>query len=60
MRGVDDRLVGMFSYVRLEDRIAADHPLRLIRALVEEVLERLWGRLAELYWHTGRPSIPPV
>ena len=38
MRGVDDRSVGMFSYVRLEDRIAADHPLRAIRALVEEVL----------------------
>jgi transposase len=27
--------------------------------LVEEVLERLSGRLAGLYSHTGRPSIPP-
>ena len=59
MRGADDRSVGMFSYVRLEDRIAADHPLRSIRALVEEVLGRLSGRLATLYSHTGRPSIPP-
>jgi transposase len=59
MRGSDDRAAGLFSYVRLEDRIAADHPLRAIRALVEEVLERLSGRLAGLYSHTGRPSIPP-
>lgn len=59
MRGADARSVGMFSYVRLEDRIAADHPLRSIRALVEDVLEQLSGRLAALYSHTGRPSIPP-
>lgn len=59
MRGSDDRSLGLFSYVRLEDRIAADHPLRAIRLLVEEVLERLSSRLAGLYSHTGRPSIPP-
>lgn len=59
MRGADDRSLGLFSYVRLEDRIAADHPLRAIRLLVEEVLERLSPRLAGLYSHTGRPSIPP-
>lgn len=59
MRGSDDRSLGLFSYVRLEDRIASDHPLRAIRSLVEEVLERLSGRLAGLYSHTGRPSIPP-
>ena len=59
MRGADDRSVGMFSYVRLEDRITADHPLRSIRALVEEVLEHLSVRFSELYSHTGRPSIPP-
>ena len=59
MRGSDDRSLGFFSYVRLEDRIAADHPLRAIQILVEEVLERLSGRLAGLYSHTGRPSIPP-
>lgn len=59
MRGADERTAGLFSYVRLEDRIAADHPLRAIRRLVEEVLERLSGRLAGLYSHTGRPSIPP-
>jgi transposase len=59
MRGTDERTAGLFSYVRLEDRVAADHPLRAIRGLVEEVLERLSARLAGLYSHTGRPSIPP-
>ncbi len=59
MRGTDERTAGLFSYVRLEDRVAADHPLRTIRGLVEEVLERLSARLAGLYSHTGRPSIPP-
>jgi transposase len=59
MRGNDERAAGLFSYVRLEDRIAVDHPLRAIRLLVEEVLERLSGRFAELYSHTGRPSLPP-
>jgi hypothetical protein len=33
MRGDDERLEGFFSYVRLETRIAADHPLRSIREL---------------------------
>ena len=38
MRGREDRGEGMFSYIRLEDRVPADHPLRAIRLLAEEVL----------------------
>ena len=59
MRGDERRSEGLFSYVRLEERIAADHPLRAIRALVEEVLVAMSERFTELYSHTGRPSIPP-
>lgn len=59
MRGNESRSEGMFSYVRLEERIAADHPLRAILALVEEVLRAMSGKFSELYSHTGRPSIPP-
>jgi len=59
MRGDEKRSEGLFSYVRLEERIAADHPLRPIRALVEEVLSAMSGKFSELYSHTGRPSIPP-
>ena len=59
MRGEEQRSDGMFSYVRLEDRVAQDHPLRPIRALVDEVLAGMSARFAALYSHTGRPSIPP-
>lgn len=59
MRGRDDRSEGLFSYVRLEERVPADHPLRPIRALADEALASLNDRFAELYSSTGRPSIPP-
>src|SRR5262249_13528540 len=50
---------GLFSYIRLEDRVPADHPLRPIRVLVNEALTALSGRFEGLYSGTGRPSIPP-
>lgn len=59
MRGDEKRSEGLFSYVRLEERIASDHPLRAIRCLVEKVLASLSGRFEALYSHTGRPSILP-
>jgi transposase len=59
MRGRDDRVEGMFSYIRLEERVPADHPLRAIRALADEALAGLNGRFEALYSGMGRPSIPP-
>jgi len=59
MRGDERGSEGLFSYLRLEERIAADHPLRAIRTLVNEALASLSGRFDELYSHTGRPSIAP-
>jgi transposase len=59
MRGRDDRSEGFFSYIRLEDRIPSDHPLRPIRALADEALESLNQRFEGLYSTMGRPSIPP-
>jgi transposase len=59
MRGEDQQAEGFFSYVRLETRIAADHPLRAIRALVAAALTELSGDFDELYAADGRPSIPP-
>ena len=41
MRGEDHRSKGFFSYVRLETRIPADHPLRAIRELVDAALQEL-------------------
>jgi len=36
MRGSDDRSEGLFSYVSCEERVPGDHPLRPIRAIVDE------------------------
>jgi transposase len=59
MRGEDHRSEGFFSYVRLESRIAPDHPLRAIRVLVDAALGRLSRDFDRLYARDGRPSIPP-
>ena len=59
MRGKDDRSEIFFSYMRLDDRIAADHPLRAIRQLVDAALAELSRVFAKLYARDGRPSIPP-
>lgn len=59
MRGEDRRSEGLFSYVRLEQRIAVDHPLRAIRSLVDAALEELSADFDELYAPDGRPSIAP-
>jgi transposase len=59
MRGKDKPSEGFFSYVRLETRIPADHPLRPIRELVDEALRKLSPAFTKLYAREGRPSIPP-
>jgi transposase len=59
MRGDEKQSEPLFSYVRLEERIPADHPLRAIRALVDEALKALNKRFEALYSPLGRPSIPP-
>jgi transposase len=59
MRGADRQQAAMFSYVTLEQRIAVDHPVRRIRALVDRSLKRMDADFAKLYSFTGRPSIAP-
>ncbi len=59
MRGQDDGSGTLFSYIDLEDRVPATHPLRLIRGIVNEALETLSGEFEAMYSHMGRPSIPP-
>lgn len=59
MRGADDRTGELFSYVDLEARVRPDHPLRLIREIVNRALAGLEGTFAALYSPTGRPSIAP-
>ena len=59
MRGTDQPQSTMFSYVSIEDRIPADHPLRALHALVQPILVALSPRFQQLYSTMGRPSIPP-
>lgn len=59
MRGDDRKSGNFFSYVDLEDRIPKAHPLRVIRGIVNDVLDGLSLDFAAVYSHTGRPSIPP-
>ena len=59
MRGSDERSGELFSYVDLEERVPAKHPLRLIRRIVNEVLVALDAEFAKLYGDSGRPSIAP-
>ena len=59
MRGSDRRTVSLFSYVDLEDRVPAKHPLRLIRGIVDDVLAALDAEFGKIYAAGGRPSIPP-
>src|SRR5207244_2919470 len=59
MRGADHQQNHMFSYLSPEMRVRKDHPLRAIRAMVDEVLTQLSRRFDAMYARVGRPSIPP-
>jgi transposase len=59
MRGSDKRSGALFSYVDLERRVRADHPLRVIRTLTDTALEAMSSDFASLYSWVGRPSIAP-
>lgn len=60
MRGTDSQSqTEMYSYIPLETRIPANHPLRKIREIVDSVLEEMDKEFDALYSHTGRPSVPP-
>src|SRR5205823_4505738 len=59
MRGFDERAGALFSYVDLEKRVHADHPLRAIRSLTNAALSELSRDFAGLYSGLGRPSIAP-
>ena len=59
MRGEDHQQNHVFSYLSPEMRVRPDHPLRTIRAMVDEVLSRLSRRFDSMYAKVGRPSIAP-
>jgi transposase len=62
MRGADTFTESLFTMRRLEDFVPANHPLRPIRAMVNEALLKMDGLFAGMYEADikgGRPSIAP-
>jgi transposase len=62
MRGADTFTESLFTMRRLEDFVPANHPLRPIRAMVNEALIKMDGLFAGMYEvdiKGGRPSIAP-
>jgi transposase len=59
MRGSDVRTGELFSYVDLEKRVPAKHPLRLVRGVVNDVVAALDSDFSKAYVDSGRPSIAP-
>lgn len=62
MRGADSYSESLFTTVRLEDFVPASHPLRPIRAWVNEALAKMDERFSAMYEADikgGRPSIAP-
>jgi len=59
MRGEDLQNQTLFSYVRPDSRIPANHPLRTIRQITDAALTSLHDAFNAAYATEGRPSIPP-
>lgn len=59
MRKPESKQNVLFSYRSIEDRIPEAHPIRTLKDLVDQALERLSNDFDKLYSKTGRPSIPP-
>src|SRR6201987_1860549 len=59
MRGIDHQQVDMFSYLSPEQRVRKDHPLRAVRTMTDQILERRSPLFDAMYAEGGRPSIPP-
>jgi transposase len=59
MRGADEQTGSLFSYQSPESLVPEDHPLRVIRVVVNAAVERLSPVLQKLYSPYGRASIPP-
>jgi transposase len=59
MRGSDEKSGSLFSYIDIEARVPAKHPLRAIRDLVNGTLAALDEDFDKAYAAVGRPSIAP-
>ena len=59
MRSDDQQHASMWTTLSPEDTVPADHPLRPIRKMVNDVLATMSPEFSKLYSKRGRPSIAP-
>src|SRR5215510_16205849 len=59
MRGFQDKQTSLLAMVSIEARIPSDHPLRRIKKMADQELNRLSGVFNRMYSQVGRPSIAP-
>jgi transposase len=59
MRGKPEQQLAMLTSLSTEDLIPADHPIRRIRKVIDEVLVEMDGEFDAMYSRIGRPSVPP-
>ena len=59
MPSSDAQQDGTFSYLSPAGRVFQDHPLRLIKHMVNQFLTELAGEFQAMYSRERRPSIPP-
>ena len=59
MRGPDGKMAKVFVYSSPDSFVPKDHPLRPIRAMVDQALADLCPDFTKMYSHTGRPGVPP-
>ena len=59
MRGQKNEQTSMLVAYNIEEQIPQDHPIRKIRAQVDERLKEMSTKFEEAYASHGRPGIPP-
>ena len=59
MRGLDVTQEALFTTVHLEGFISPSHPLRKIKPIIDEALNRLSWLFDQIYSEYGKPSIAP-
>ena len=59
MKGRHEPQATMLAFVDLEERAPQDHPIRTIKIIADEALERLSPEFDRMYSKVGRASVPP-
>ena len=59
MRGDETEQAAVMVFVAPDHKVPQDHPIRMIKPIVDRALKRLSPVFDQMYAKRGRPSIPP-